>query len=140
MGDTPANNSGSGNSPTLMNVIQAKAGVRARNRYRRFVLLAAAIFLAPLLLAQDNPQVTTMDPTSGKVNDSVTLTGENLGKGNVVAVFLSDDKDDFKATIVEQSNEKIVMKVPQVKSGSYNLSVQVGDKILIKPIRFTVEE
>ena len=51
-------------------------------------------------------------------------------------VFLSDDKQDFKATIVDQSEEKIVMKVPQVKSGNYNVSIQVGDKIFIKPLRF----
>ena len=54
-------------------------------------------------------------------------------------VFLSDDKDDFKATLVEQENAKIVLKVPQVKSGGYNISIQEGDKILILPLRFTVQ-
>jgi hypothetical protein len=41
---------------------------------------------------------------------------------------------------VEQSAEKIVVKVPQVKSGRYNISIQVGDKLFIKPVRFTVDE
>jgi hypothetical protein len=125
--------------PTL-NALEEKACRRKRDRYRGLVLLAAAILLSPLLLAQDSTQVTGVDPSSGKVNDSVTVSGANLGKGTVSGVFLSDDKDDFKATIVEQTAEKIVVKVPQVKAGSYHVSVQVGDKILIKPVRFTVEE
>jgi hypothetical protein len=32
------------------------------------------------------------------------------------------------------------MKVPQVKTGDYNISIQVGDKILILPVKFKVEE
>ena len=38
-------------------------------------------------------------------------------------MFLSDDKSDYKAIIVEQADEKLVFKVPQVKAGPYNLSV-----------------
>ena len=85
-------------------------------------------------------QVTSVDPSSGKVNDTITLAGENLGKGSVSAVFLSDDKDDYKATIVDQSADKIVAKVPQVKAGAYNVSIQVGDKLYIKPVKFRVEQ
>ena len=111
-----------------------------KNMSSRFIFLAVAVLLSPLLLAQGTPQVTGVDPSSGKVNDNVTVTGENLGKSSVSAVFLSDDKSDYKATIVEQSDEKIVMKVPQVKSGDYNISIQVGTNIFIKPVRFTVQE
>jgi hypothetical protein len=74
------------------------------------------------------------------VNDTVTVSGSNLGKASVSSVFLSDDKSDFKATIVEQGDDKITMKVPQVKAGDYNISVQVGDKLFIKPVKFKVEE
>ena len=95
--------------------------------------------LAPLAVAQSAPKVNGVDPAMGKVNDSVTLTGENLGKDTVSGVFLSDDKDDYKAALVEQDNAKIVVKVPQVKSGGYNISIQQGDKILILPLRFTVQ-
>ena len=73
------------------------------------------------------------------MNDSVTVSGSNLEKGTVAAVFLSDDKTDYKAAIVEQAADKIVMKVPQVKPGSYNVSIQVGTGILIEPVRFTVQ-
>jgi len=40
---------------------------------------------------------------------------------------------------VEQADDKIQMKVPQVKPGPYNISIQVGDKLFIKPVKFTVE-
>jgi len=113
-----------------------------RSFLSRLALLAAiALLLLPasLLRAQDAPHITGIDPTSGKVGDQITVTGENLGKDRVVAVFLSDAKTDYKAAVVEQSPEKIVMKVPQVSAGDYNVSIQVGNQILIEPYRFTVQ-
>jgi IPT/TIG domain-containing protein len=104
-----------------------------------FIALVLLLCLAPRASGQNSPKITTVAPAAGKVNDSVTLTGENLGKDSVSAVFLSDDKDDYKATVMEQANGKIVLKVPEVKSGGYNISIQEGDKILILPVRFTVQ-
>ena len=103
------------------------------------MLLAGALLLSSLVMAQNAPQVTGVDPASGKVNDTVTVSGSNLGKASVSSVYLSDDKNDYKATIVDQSDDKISVKIPQVKPGPYNISVQVGDKLFIKPIKFTVE-
>jgi IPT/TIG domain len=119
----------------------------SRNRARtKFAILATAVLFAALIppappaFAQSTtPHITAVDPASGKVGDTVTLTGTNLGKGTVVAVYLSDDKSDYKATLVEQAAEKLVFKVPQVKAGGYNLSVQIGTQILILPTHFTVE-
>jgi len=127
-------------SSSLPNGVEKKAGRPKLKANRKFILLLALALLSPLLLAQSNPQVTGVDPASGKVNDDIAIAGENLGKATVVAVYLSDDKMDYKATIVDQSAEKIVMKVPQVKAGTYNISVQVGTNILIKPVKFTVQE
>jgi|SRR5579863_4760576 len=107
---------------------------------RWWVFLAGVILLSSLAVAQSAPQVTAVNPESGKANDSMTVSGSNLGKGSVSSVFLSDDKDDFKATIVEQSDDKITTKVPQVKPGVYNVSIQVGDKLFIKPVKFKVEQ
>jgi IPT/TIG domain len=105
------------------------------------LLVFAALGVLPsrAVLAQDTPSMTTVDPLSGKVNDQITVTGVNLGKGSISAVFLSDEKNDYKAAIVEQSDTKIVIKVPQVKPGSYNVSYQKGNSIYIQPVRFTVE-
>jgi hypothetical protein len=106
----------------------------------RWLFLAGVILFASLAVAQNAPQVTGVDPESGKVNDTVTVSGSNLGKAVVSSVFLSDDKNDYKAVIVEQSDDKITLKVPQVKAGAYNISVQVGDKLFIKPVKFKVEQ
>lgn len=119
---------------------QERGRCRSRYPHGRLWLLAAAVVLAPLVYAQGTPRVTGVDPTSGKVNDDITVTGENLGKGIVSAVFLSDDKTDYKATLVEQSGDKIVAKVPRVKPGNYNVSIQVGNNIYIQPVRFEVQE
>jgi IPT/TIG domain len=108
-------------------------------KYRRLFVLVGAILLASLALAQGTPRVTSVEPPSGKVNDSVTVTGENLGKSTVSGAFLSDDKNDYMATLVEQAEGKIVIKVPQVKAGDYHVSLQVGNNIYIQPVRFTVQ-
>ena len=99
-----------------------------------------ATVLAAVLWAQNNSKVDKVEPVSVKVGDSVTLLGESLGKKTVVAVFLSTDKDDFAATIVEQTDTKIVIKAPKVKPGAYRVGIQVGNAILIQPISFTVEQ
>jgi hypothetical protein len=103
-------------------------------------VLLLALWLVPLIFAQSAPRVTSVEPTAGKVNDDVTLTGENLGKDLVSSVFLSDDQNDYKATVVEQAEQKILMKIPEVKAGNYNLSIQVNNRIIILPLRFTVAE
>ncbi len=109
-----------------------------------FRLLAAAILVVSLALpanvtAQGAPRVSGVDPASGKTGDTVTVNGENLDKGTVSAVYFSDSSSDHKAIIVHQSGEKILVKVPQVKPGGYNISIQIKNDILIQPIRFTVE-
>jgi len=98
------------------------------------------MLLTVLAWAQATPRVTGVEPASGKVNDNVTVTGENLGKGTVAAVFVSDEKMDYKATVVDQSSDRIVVKVPEVKPGDYNVSIQVGNNIFIQPVRFKVQQ
>ncbi len=110
--------------------------------HRMLVLTAFAALLAlPLCstLAQNSPSVKAVEPTSGKVNDSISVEGENLGRSVVSAVYLSDEKSDYKAVIVQQASDKIVLKIPQVKPGDYNVSVQTGAAIYIQPVRFTVQ-
>jgi hypothetical protein len=126
--------------PDSTRVVEGKS-IRKRTLIRIAVPIAAALIAltVPLLFAQTSPHIDTVDPASGKVSDTITLTGQNLEKSHVSAFFLSDKKSDFKAAIVEQSAEKVVIKVPQVAPGDYNVSVQTGNTILIQPVRFTVE-
>jgi hypothetical protein len=121
------------------------AGNRTRpaRRFHSLYLWLMMAFLglgASLLLAEGTAHVTGVQPPSGKVNDSITVTGENLGKGSVAAVLLSDEKSDYKASLVDQGADKISIKVPDVKPGDYNISIQVGNNIFIQPVRFKVEE
>ncbi len=128
-----------GKSPLLSKM---KNGNQAESKSmrKRWIFLSGMILFASMAVAQNSPQVTGVDPASGKVNDSVTVSGSDIGKASVSAVYLSDDKNDYKATVVEQSDDKITVKVPQVKAGDYNISIQVGDKLFIKPVKFKVEE
>lgn len=83
--------------------------------------------------------MASVDPASGKPNDTVTVSGEMLERSHVSAVFLSDDKDDHKAVVVSQAADKITIKIPEVKPGDYNVSIQSGNAIFIQPVRFTVQ-
>ncbi len=107
-----------------------------------FLILVFAVFFlpSPVVGAAGSPHIVSVTPASGKVGDTITVAGENLGKPGVSAVFLSDDKSDYKASMVDQGADKIVMKVPQVKPGDYNVSIQAGASIYIQPVRFTVEQ
>jgi hypothetical protein len=140
MANVSASGGGPGNIVSFPDAAGDSQLQRNRTTRRRLVLLAAVVFLSPLIFAQSTPQVTGVDPPSGKVNDTVTVSGQNLGKEAVSAVSLSDDKNDYRATVMEQTAEKIVMKIPQVKPANYNVSIQVGDKLFIKPVRFKVQE
>lgn len=104
--------------------------------------LAAAVFLAPpLMRAQSTtPHISGITPGTGKAEDSITISGENLGKDKVAGVFLSDAKLDHKAVVVDQEATKIVIKVPDgLKAGDYNISVQEGGAIYIQPVIFVVK-
>jgi len=100
----------------------------------------ALLLLAAVGWSQAGPKLTAVDPAAGKAGDNLTISGENLGKGSVEAVLLSDDEKDYPGEMVEQSGEKIVMKVPKVKAGDYNVSIKIGNNIYIQPVRFTVQE
>jgi hypothetical protein len=119
----------------------ALAGATLKRSHRRTALLflAMLVLFATRVVAQNSPHVATVAPDSGKVDDTITVTGANLGKDGVVAAFLSDDTMDYKAAITEQAADKIVMKVPEVKPGRYNVSIQVAGKIIISPLHFTVQ-
>lgn len=101
------------------------------------IFAAGALMPTRSVSAQNNSRVTAVEPTSRKTGDQVTISGEGLGKATVVAVFLSDDKNDYKAAVVDQEANKIVFKVPRVRDGDYNVSIQVGGSILIQPVRFS---
>ncbi len=112
----------------------------ARLRLMATSLLAAMLLLAAHMIGQAGPRVTGVDPAAAKPGDRVTISGENLEKKNVVAVYLSDSSEDHKVQVVEQTAEKITILVPKLRARDYNVSIQVRNDILIQPIRLTVQE
>src|ERR1700690_2513642 len=85
-----------------------KTGNPAENKStrKRWIFSFGLLLLATMAVAQNSPQVTGVDPASGKVNDSVAVSGSNIGKEAVSAVYFSNDKDDYRATVVDQSDDK----------------------------------
>src|SRR5258708_10756845 len=119
------------------------SGVRKGSLVMRLRLMLALLItavLAAVAWGQTSPRVTGVEPATAKIGATVTVNGENLGKSNVAAVFVSNSSDDFPATVVEQTDAKIVIKIPKVKAGDYNVSIQVKNDILIQPIRLAVQE
>lgn len=130
-----------------LRAVQVSSGTRMTRketiitmRSRLLFLTVAALLTASLALGQATPRVTAVEPEAGRVDSNLTVTGENLGSDTVVGIYLSDDKSDYPATVVEQSADRIVVRVPQVMPGGYNISIHVGNNIFIQPVRFTVEQ
>jgi IPT/TIG domain len=138
MAKAPAGHFGSRTQPADCAMGKNAPLLRSNWMLATLAILLMVLF-ASISFAQSTPRVTSVDPAEGKVNDSVTVVGQNLGKGSVAGVFLSDDKNDYKASLLDQSAGKIVIKIPQVKPGGYNVSIQVGAQIYIEPVRFTVQ-
>jgi len=82
----------------------------------------------PLIFCAEHAAGDGRRASVGKVNDTVTVSDRNLGKTQISAVFLSDDKNDYKATVVEQTR-KNRHENSSGQTCQYNVSIQVGDKL-----------
>lgn len=102
-----------------------------------FQLACAMILLSVFAMAQ-GPRLTGVEPTTCKVGDTLTVMGENLG-GNSVEVLLSNNGRNYPAEVVERAADKITIKVPEVRRGSYNLALEIEDNIYVEPVQVTVE-
>ena len=103
------------------------------------LLLAATL----VLFAQEAmPRMSSVDPTSGKAGDVITVTGENLGKDIVGKVYFTDGKNDIVCEVTEQTATSLKIKVPAKASGRMALMIlTVGKepKLIEQPVKVTVE-
>jgi hypothetical protein len=60
-------------------MLQSRISGKSLN-HGKWAVAILGLFLVPLLFGQNAAKVTALDPTMGKVNDNVTVTGENLDK------------------------------------------------------------
>jgi hypothetical protein len=107
-------------------------------------------FVAPILLiasfalcAQEAmPRMSSVDPTSAKVGDVVTVAGENLDKDNVAKVYLTNQKDDLTCEITAQSATEIKIKIPAKATGRMALMILTNSKeqkLIEQPVKLTIE-
>src|SRR3954453_21860015 len=107
--------------------------------------LVALVFLiaTPALCAQEvMPRMTSVDPGSAKVGDVITVVGENLDKGNVAKVYLTDQKNDLTCEVTSQTATEIKLKVPAKAAGRMALMILTNgkeQKLIEQPVKVTVE-
>ncbi len=88
------------------------------------------------------PRVTAADPNTGKVGDVITVTGENLGKGSISKVYLTDNKNDLQVEVTDQTATSFKFKIPAKASGRMSLmflTVEAEPKLMQLPVKVTVE-
>lgn len=85
----------------------------------------------------------SVDPTSAKAGDILTVAGENLDKANVAQVFLTDGTNDIKVEVTEQTAQSLKVKVPaSIKPGRFSLAVLTTGKqpkFITQPVKVTIE-
>ncbi len=106
-------------------------------------LLVASLLLALIAVAvpafDSSPRITSVEPDSAKVGDMAVAKGENLGKPNVVDIFLTDGKTDVKAKIAEQSPQEIKFTIPKIGAGRYHLMTTSKTSMIEQPVVLAIE-
>lgn len=89
------------------------------------------------------PFMRTVTPAEARVGDTLTITGENLDKTRVDAIYLTAGEDSYRLEIISQTDTKIVTKVSEkVKPGRLRMMVlTVGEKqqFLEQPLMIVVK-
>jgi len=100
----------------------------------------SSLLLVAALYAQDM-RIVSVDPTTAKVGDIVTVSGDSIDKKNVDTLYLTDGKTDIKVEVTEQSEKSIKFKVPESATGK-RWAVMVHttkDQFIEEPVRVTIE-
>jgi hypothetical protein len=103
------------------------------------LLLAATL----VLFAQEAmPRMSSVEPSSGKAGDVLAVAGENLDKGSVGKVYLTDGKNDLECAVTEQSATEIKFKIPAKATGRMALMILTTGKepkLIEQPVKVTIE-
>jgi hypothetical protein len=106
-----------------------------------FALLMAAGFAAWAQPAM--PRMISVEPQNGKVGDVIAVSGENLAKGSVAKVYLTDDKTDLECSIVDQTDTAIKFKIPAKAAGRLSLMVLTTGKdakLIEQPVKVQIDQ
>jgi hypothetical protein len=95
-------------------------------------------------LAAQGPQMSAVEPNTGKIGEVVRVHGAYLGKEKVDEVYLSDHTFDMKVKVLDQKDDVIEFRIPPfAKPGSLQLVMKTTGKqpvLLEQPVYITVEE
>jgi IPT/TIG domain len=88
------------------------------------------------------PMMRNVEPDSGKTGEVLEIQGENLGKENISAVYLTDGTTDLKVAVIEQTETSIRFRIPTLaKPGRFAIMVLTNDKpprLIEEPVKITV--
>ena len=107
-------------------------------------LLVAACFASYAQTA--SPRMTSVDPTTAKVGDEITVTGENLAKDFVAKLYLTDGgdgKNDIEVRMTEQTATTIKFKIPAKATGRLALLILTATKpaqLIEQPVKITIDD
>jgi hypothetical protein len=106
----------------------------------RLFICGSVLLVGAILWAQDL-RVVSVDPTTAKVGDVVTVNGDGMDKATVDVLYLTDGKTDIKCEMTEQSAKVIKFKVPEsAKAHRWSVMVHTTkDQLIEEPVRVTIE-
>ena len=106
-------------------------------------LLVALALPANLQAQADMPLMSSVEPTSGKVGDVLSIQGANLGQDKVAQLYLTDGKTDLKVPMIEQTSTSIRFRIPpEANPGRLALMVLTkgkDPKLIEQPVKIMVE-
>jgi hypothetical protein len=111
----------------------------------RHALLISLLSFGMALTCQGQvPQMSTVQPDSGKVGSVLRVHGRYLGKEKVEEVYLTDHTFDVMVKVLEQTEDSIEFRIPpSAKPGRLQLLVKTAGKkpvLLEQPVYVTVQE
>jgi hypothetical protein len=96
---------------------------------RLLVTLALVVGIVPVLSAGSRdagptPLIKVVEPDSAKPGDEVTVSGTNLAKANVAAVYLTQGEKTIKVKVTSQTDTEVKFTVPiDLKTGRFGIMV-----------------
>jgi hypothetical protein len=115
-------------------------------------LMLVLLMLFPVMLNAIDPEqkvlptpvMRVVEPATVKAGAEVTVTGDNLSKELIAAVYLITDKDQIEVKVISQSEKELKFKVAaDIKPGRYRIAVlttTAEPTLLEEPVRLIVEE
>jgi hypothetical protein len=109
----------------------------------RVMLVLSLLCIGADWLPAQVPQMTKVQPDSGKIGSVLRIRGVFLDKAKVDEVYLTDHTVDMKVKVLEQTEDSIEFRIPpSVTPGRLQLLIKTAGHrpvLLEQPVFITVE-